>query len=341
MTGGGPRVGLVLGGGGVAGYAFHVAVLTALQDQTGFDPRTAEIVVGTSAGAIAAALLRGDVAPHDVRERLLAGLDEEVGGPLRQLGGPTPKAVPRLWAGPGAPRMAVRELRRGRRLKVSKLVAALLPQGRATLAPLIGPLTELHPTGWPARPLWIPVTDQASGHRLVFGRDDDPADRPPVADAVVASAALPLFFAPVEIGGRLYIDGGVGSPFNADLLVPHPVGTDRLDLVIILAPLSIDRPERTTPLSSAARSLPRRRLVAETGQLAAAGVDTLVLQPDRPMVAAMGLNPMDHDRVPAIVEASADLVGRLLEAAGGEVTALLRRAAATLVSPPDADYPPL
>ena len=43
------RVGLVLGGGGIVGMAYHGAVLAGLEDATGWDPRDAEVVVGTSA----------------------------------------------------------------------------------------------------------------------------------------------------------------------------------------------------------------------------------------------------------------------------------------------------
>ncbi len=52
------RIGLVLGAGGVTGEAFHRGVLAALTDVSGFDPRSAAIVVGTSAGSIVGASLR-------------------------------------------------------------------------------------------------------------------------------------------------------------------------------------------------------------------------------------------------------------------------------------------
>src|SRR3954468_9052054 len=51
------RVGLVLGAGGVTGDAFHRGVLRALQDR-GYDARSADVVVGTSAGSVGAAFLR-------------------------------------------------------------------------------------------------------------------------------------------------------------------------------------------------------------------------------------------------------------------------------------------
>ena len=52
------RVGLVLGGGGIAGMAFHAGVLLALHHDLGWDARDADVIVGTSAGSIVGALLR-------------------------------------------------------------------------------------------------------------------------------------------------------------------------------------------------------------------------------------------------------------------------------------------
>ena len=39
-----------------------------------------------------------------------------------------------------------------------------------------------------------------------------------LADAVAASCAIPGFYRPVEIGGRRYVDGGLYSASNLDLL---------------------------------------------------------------------------------------------------------------------------
>jgi NTE family protein len=61
-----PRVGLVLGAGGTVGQAYHAGVLAALEHDLGWDPRTAEVIVGTSAGAITGALLRLGIPAHDL-----------------------------------------------------------------------------------------------------------------------------------------------------------------------------------------------------------------------------------------------------------------------------------
>jgi NTE family protein len=69
--------------------------------------------------------------------------------------------------------------------------------------------------------LRICAVDRRSGRRVVFGAPGaPPAD---VADAVLASCAIPWVFAPVEIGGREYVDGGVWSVTNLDAA---PAGRD-------------------------------------------------------------------------------------------------------------------
>ena len=63
------RIGLVLGGGGVVGGAFHAGVLAALEEFAGWDARRAALVVGTSAGSLTAAFLRAGFPPHDLAAR--------------------------------------------------------------------------------------------------------------------------------------------------------------------------------------------------------------------------------------------------------------------------------
>ena len=59
----------MLGAGGVAGGAFHAGVLAALEEATGWDPRTAAVVVGTSAGSITGATLRAGLPAADLLAR--------------------------------------------------------------------------------------------------------------------------------------------------------------------------------------------------------------------------------------------------------------------------------
>ena len=81
--------------------------------------------------------------------------------------------------------------------------------------------------------------DYRTGKRVPFGRTDSPPAT--VADAVAASCAIPGFYRPVKIGGRRYVDGGVCSASNLDLLAGRG-----LDLVICLNPLSSSRTRART-----------------------------------------------------------------------------------------------
>src|SRR6202165_3905506 len=64
VTGDSPiRVGPVLGAGGVMGGAWITGGLHALASETGWDPATAEYIVGTSAGAMMGSLLAAGVPP--------------------------------------------------------------------------------------------------------------------------------------------------------------------------------------------------------------------------------------------------------------------------------------
>ena len=73
-----PRRAIVLGGGGVLGFAWMLGALSALESVAGFDVHDVETIVGTSAGSVAAGLLgcgmpldailaRGTVAPRGRR----------------------------------------------------------------------------------------------------------------------------------------------------------------------------------------------------------------------------------------------------------------------------------
>ncbi|MEY3360593.1 MAG: hypothetical protein RL531_312, partial [Actinomycetota bacterium] len=63
-------VALVLGAGGLTGQAFHAGVLSGLADATGWDARTAALIVGTSAGSSAGAYIRAGLSPGDAAATL-------------------------------------------------------------------------------------------------------------------------------------------------------------------------------------------------------------------------------------------------------------------------------
>src|SRR5262245_31004064 len=86
-----PKVALVLGAGGIAGGAFHAGALAALQEETGWDARAADVIVGTSAGSITGATLRVGLAATDLFARAVgAPLSREGTALLARLGAQPP-----------------------------------------------------------------------------------------------------------------------------------------------------------------------------------------------------------------------------------------------------------
>ena len=57
------KVGLVLGAGGVMGGAWLTGGLDALASETGWDPGSADYIVGTSAGSMMGSLVASGIPP--------------------------------------------------------------------------------------------------------------------------------------------------------------------------------------------------------------------------------------------------------------------------------------
>ena len=308
------RIGLVLGAGGMTGGAFHAGVLAALADVTGWDPRTAEVVVGTSAGSLSGAILRAGLSAPDMRARALGRPMSAAGQRLtaRLMAPPAAgfrlrpegPATRRRSAPPGAlARMAARpwEVRPG------AVLAALLPPGRVSTSMITGGMEPLFGRSWPKDPLWVCAVRLDDGRRVVFGRDAEAS----VGEAVAASCAIPSYFAPVTIAGVDHVDGGVHSPTNLDVV--RGLG---LDLVVVSSPMSAAG--RTLPQMSAdwaVRRFCRAQLDREAVGVRRRGTPVLALQPTPEVASIMGLNAMDAGRRVATVEAAYESTRRRLERA--------------------------
>jgi NTE family protein len=291
------RIGLVLGAGGAVGHAYHAGVLAGLGEGTGWDPRSAEMVVGTSAGSVVGALLRAGASAPDIAARSTGSELSEEGQRLaaradaarnHESSIPSRAARRRPLAGVAAPGALLRAALQPWNARAGALIAAALPEGRVPTELVAAGLRRLF-TGWPEQALWINALDLERGRRVTFGRGDSP--HTDVATAVAASCAIPSFFAPVTIGGVRYVDGGVHSPTNADLLAG--LG---LDLVVISSPMSVARTSLRLAPDQPTRRLARYRLVREVARIRKAGTPVLTFQPTDEDLALMGLNAMDPSR---------------------------------------------
>jgi NTE family protein len=296
------RVGLVLGAGGVMGGAWLTGGLEALATETGWDPASAEYVVGTSAGSMIASLCACGVPPwfmvaHSAGE-VFEGLVDADGHPAAEADR-SAGAVFRLEralppVGPGSPGLALRSLLRPHRHTPAAVVAGWLPRGVITTEPLRETIRRVAPDGWSDHPNhWVVACDYATGRRVCFGREGAPeAD---LADAVAASCSIPGFYHPVRIGGRRYVDGGLYSNSNLDVLRDA-----ELDLVICLNPTSTLHPLKAwnpaERFANLVRDMSGRRLGTETKKLRARGTQVVLIQPTGKDLGVMGNNLMSRTR---------------------------------------------
>ncbi len=300
------RTALVLGAGGFTGQAFHVGALRALQDLTGFDGRTVDTLVGTSAGSLVAAGLAGGLSASDLAAELTGDELSLEGAEIRRIAHAHGEAartladLPIIGRRPLDPRVLLSTMRRPFRARPMAILSSLLPAGRTSTEPIERGLRYLHGDVWPGRDLRICAVRTRDARRVVFGGPDAP--QTDVGTAVAASCAIPAYFRPVRIEGHHYVDGGVHSPSNADVLLD-----DVPDLVVVLSPMSFG-PGAGPRADLAVRLAVRRYLQVEVRRLRRAGAEVVVLQPSPRDLDVMGLNPMEASRIGDVVGSVASSV---------------------------------
>lgn len=310
------RRGLVLGGGGVLGSAWTVGALSALERQIGLDAREFDMFVGVSAGAVTSALLACGV---DVATMLRHQRGTPLPGDIATdyddstLAGPDGRPPKPQW-GIGSPALIAAAARRPGQVPPLAVLSGAMPIGRASLNPVRKLVAGVCPDNWARHPsAWIVAMDYATGHRTVFGRPGDPVASLP--DAVAASCAIPGWFAPVEIGGRRYVDGGMYSNTSVDLLAGQG-----LDEVFVLAPMvsfQLDEPEGVrAKLERRWRRAVTRRVEREAEKVRVSGAAVTILGPGPEDLVAMGANLMDPTRKLDVVETAIRTATSALRHAG-------------------------
>jgi len=235
---------LALGGGGFTGYLFEIGALTALDDllEDGVTMNDLDLYVGVSAGAAAASLVANGVKPQEILETNLSGtrpyyfdhrnvFSPAIGEGLQTVWRVARQLVPLL-------KLYVRHYREMTFIDLLDKAQDALPSGIYTLEPFADYLAGLYKArglsdsfAGLSKELYIPAIDLETGDSVMFGEEG--WRDVPISRAVTASSAVPIYFCPVRIQGRDYIDAGIGRMAFFEIAVQKEV-----DFMIMINPMA-------------------------------------------------------------------------------------------------------
>jgi NTE family protein len=297
----------------MVGLAYHAGVLKALHEHAGVSPVAADVIVGTSAGSIAAAYLRSG---HSVDElwQLAIGVHPSLEG----LGStPTERraatAFTPTFSSPGqfAKRIVgsgfvtARSFARFPTPRIPEALHPLLYTGLFTMERATAQLRNDLSETWPSAATAICAVDLGTGRRTVFGPDQPQLQ---LVDAVVASCSIPGFYTPMKVRGRTYVDGGVHSPTNLD--VAARLGCD---LIVGIAPMAYDPSADVPAWVRVARRIGHGALRAEAASARARGAEVLLIRPGAADVSVQGINFMRAGGADHIAECAYETTCRILD----------------------------
>ncbi|HEY3959241.1 MAG TPA: patatin-like phospholipase family protein [Solirubrobacteraceae bacterium] len=302
------KTALVLGGGGFTGGVYEIGALRALDLlAVNSTVNQFDVYVGTSAGSFIAALCANGVTP----EEMMRVVTRQGKAPFRDIdiedllhlnlfefarkGALMPLRIASLA------RDAIAQRGQVSLMDMILGIAEGLPSGAYTGA---GIESYLHKVlGEPGRSddfreldneLYLTATDLDTCERIVFGSDG--FDDVPISTAVRASGALPMVYAPVRVGERELIDGGIVSTTNLDIaveqgaklvLVINPIAPFVNDFSGTVRTLRGTRPQRVSDMGfpqigyQAFKLLAYQRLheLAKTWEERYPGVDIVLIEP--------------------------------------------------------------
>ncbi|MES3035891.1 MAG: patatin-like phospholipase family protein [Gemmatimonadota bacterium] len=269
MTADRPRIGLVLGGGGLKGFA-HIGVLDVLQ-RAGIDP---VLMAGSSIGSLIASAYALGTPVATMRDRALS---------LRR------KDLFRVNA-TGFARGLLRSPSFYTAEPLHNLIAAVIPDRR---------FDQL------SQPLLVNTVDLERGMQVVWGA---PGFRTAsIREAVYASCALPGFFPPGTVAGRVCVDGGTVDN------MPVTAAAEGLDLVIAVDVGNSEVEHATDVTSEGIASIFMRsatlmmRMLQRSPLVSWEGPPLLLI---RPHVSRYGW--FNFDKIPTLISAGAQAAEEVL-----------------------------
>lgn len=225
------RTALVLAGGGILGGFNEAGSLKALYD---FGIRDFDMYIGISAGSVIASCAANGATPEELLEHKALGLADFYYPNVAEAVEKIVKFIPRAIR-KGAEYLTVEH--RDALFMLSSLMTTSAFLSNKRLADKIGGVFKAKGGTNSFRTLrergvrlFIMAVDADAATTRVFGQDDD-LDVP-ITEAIAASCALPIAYAPVRVGGRDYMDGAVARTAGIEVAVSNGA-----DLIVCVNPL--------------------------------------------------------------------------------------------------------
>lgn len=258
---------LALGGGGVTGIAWMTGILAGLQER-GLDISKFDSIVGTSAGSTVGAQISSSTSLTELFDRQVNSnkQNHELVPKINKLA-LLWRLLPalRYWKNPLKFRQSIG--------KIAIKTNSVLPAKR--LEVINARLTDKDwPSGDAAPRLNIVAIDALTGKYVLFNQHTDIS----LTNAVAASCAVPLVWPAVKVGDNIFVDGGIRSMNNADLIT----GCKN---VLIISPTGLGK-----------KGMPWANLQDEVALLKAQGSQVHVITPDEYSLSEMGKNPLDPNK---------------------------------------------
>ncbi len=301
-----PKIGLALGGGGARGLA-HIGVLKVLEELN----VPIDYIAGTSSGAVIGGMYAAGLTPDQIEARIV-GID---------------------WDDMLSDRLARRELSYRRKQNDRNYLfpvelgmrgfRPIFPRGliagqkvgfflRSATLRAAG-VTDFDRLAVPFRAV---ATDIETGAPVVLGSGD-------LAAAMQASMAVPGVFSPLEIGGRLLVDGGMSA--NVPVNTVRAMGADIIIAVNISAPL-LNRQQLESIVDISDQTLSLLSLKTNQQQLMQLHGDDILITPDLSAIGTMQFERGTEAVAAGTTAATAQApLLRNLSAAPKEYTRYLRR----------------
>jgi predicted acylesterase/phospholipase RssA len=222
---------LVLAGGGILGGFNEAGSLKALYD---FGIRDFDIYVGISAGSVIGACAANGASPEELIEHEALGLTDFYYPNLREAIAKARSFLPRAVK-------SVAELLSNRNSDVLFALSGLFTPSAflsneriirklERLVRIRGGTNNFRILRERGKKLFVLAVDLDNARTRVFGEAEDL--EVPITQACAASCALPIAYAPVEVGGRQFTDGAVARTAGIDCAVRNGA-----DLIVCINPL--------------------------------------------------------------------------------------------------------